>query len=109
MVGISRGRMYVLKRGKERLLFLVFYVMNKESLTAIFPLGGRQEDVHFDKITSRIQKLCYGLNMDFVDPVGFFCYCDTGLNNNFCQFLVDCNYIKGHQWSLPRSYYSGVG
>ncbi|XP_057377404.1 ribonucleoside-diphosphate reductase large subunit-like [Daphnia carinata] len=30
--------------------------------------GGRQEDVHFDKITSRIQKLCYGLNMDFVDP-----------------------------------------
>ena len=47
--------------------------------------------------------------MDFVDPVGFFCYCDTGLNNNFCQFLVDCNYIKGHQWSLPGSYYSGVG
>ncbi|KAK7873184.1 hypothetical protein R5R35_006399 [Gryllus longicercus] len=30
--------------------------------------GGRQEEVHFDKITSRIQKLCYGLNMDFVDP-----------------------------------------
>ncbi|CAG0897349.1 unnamed protein product [Darwinula stevensoni] len=29
---------------------------------------GRQEPVHFDKITSRIQKLCYGLNMDFVDP-----------------------------------------
>ncbi|XP_071445370.1 ribonucleoside-diphosphate reductase large subunit [Hetaerina americana] len=29
---------------------------------------GRQEEVHFDKITSRIQKLCYGLNMDFVDP-----------------------------------------
>lgn len=23
----------------------------------------------FDKITSRIQKLCYGLNMDFIDPV----------------------------------------
>ncbi|KAK5644202.1 hypothetical protein RI129_008047 [Pyrocoelia pectoralis] len=30
---------------------------------------GREEEVHFDKITSRIQKLCYGLNMDFVDPV----------------------------------------
>ncbi|XP_015523006.1 ribonucleoside-diphosphate reductase large subunit isoform X1 [Neodiprion lecontei] len=29
---------------------------------------GRREDVHYDKITSRIQKLCYGLNMDFVDP-----------------------------------------
>ncbi|KAG8522912.1 Ribonucleoside-diphosphate reductase large subunit, partial [Galemys pyrenaicus] len=30
--------------------------------------NGRQERVMFDKITSRIQKLCYGLNMDFVDP-----------------------------------------
>lgn len=30
---------------------------------------GRQERVMFDKITSRIQKLCYGLNPDFVDPV----------------------------------------
>ncbi|XP_068600143.1 ribonucleoside-diphosphate reductase large subunit-like [Brachionichthys hirsutus] len=29
---------------------------------------GRQEGVTFDKITSRIQKLCYGLNCDFVDP-----------------------------------------
>ncbi|KAF4077384.1 hypothetical protein AMELA_G00207400 [Ameiurus melas] len=29
---------------------------------------GRQERVMFDKITSRIQKLCYGLNADFVDP-----------------------------------------
>ncbi|XP_044256023.1 ribonucleoside-diphosphate reductase large subunit-like [Tribolium madens] len=30
---------------------------------------GRKEEVHLDKITSRIQKLCYGLNMEFVDPV----------------------------------------
>lgn len=30
---------------------------------------GRREVVSFDKITSRIQKLCYGLNSDFVDPV----------------------------------------
>ncbi|XP_012670976.1 ribonucleoside-diphosphate reductase large subunit [Clupea harengus] len=29
---------------------------------------GRQERIMFDKITSRIQKLCYGLNSDFVDP-----------------------------------------
>ncbi|UYV79318.1 RRM1, partial [Cordylochernes scorpioides] len=29
---------------------------------------GHKEAVMFDKITSRIQKLCYGLNMDFVDP-----------------------------------------
>jgi hypothetical protein len=30
---------------------------------------GRQEPVHFDKITSRIKKLAYGLNADFCDPV----------------------------------------
>ncbi|XP_042212377.1 ribonucleoside-diphosphate reductase large subunit-like [Homarus americanus] len=29
---------------------------------------GRQEPVMFDKITSRVQKLCYGLNMEFIDP-----------------------------------------
>ncbi|CAH1173591.1 unnamed protein product [Phaedon cochleariae] len=45
MVSKPTGRMYVFKR------------------------GGRKEEVHLDKITSRIQKLCYGLNMDVVDPV----------------------------------------
>ncbi|XP_055636362.1 ribonucleoside-diphosphate reductase large subunit-like [Toxorhynchites rutilus septentrionalis] len=35
----------------------------------VFKRDGRKEEVHLDKITSRIQKLCYGLNMDFVDPV----------------------------------------
>lgn len=30
---------------------------------------GRQEKVHFDKITSRIKKLCYSLNEQYVDPV----------------------------------------
>ena len=29
---------------------------------------GREEPVHFDKITSRIQKLCYKLDMEFIDP-----------------------------------------
>ena len=31
--------------------------------------SGKKESVHFDKITSRISKLCYGLNPQFVDPV----------------------------------------
>mmetsp|Transcript_25699 Transcript_25699/g.37899 ORF Transcript_25699/g.37899 Transcript_25699/m.37899 type:complete len:803 (-) Transcript_25699:135-2543(-) len=30
---------------------------------------GRKESVHFDKITSRIAKLCYGLNPKYVDAV----------------------------------------
>ena len=31
--------------------------------------NGDRQEVHFDKITSRIKKLCYGLNADYVDPV----------------------------------------
>lgn len=46
-------------------------------------LGGRKEDVYFDKITSRIQKLCYGLNMDFVDPVST----DDLFNSNKSYYL----------------------
>ncbi|WP_370090097.1 ribonucleoside-diphosphate reductase subunit alpha [Ekhidna sp.] len=30
---------------------------------------GRRESVKFDKITARIEKLCYGLNADYVKPV----------------------------------------
>ncbi|KJE91373.1 ribonucleoside-diphosphate reductase subunit M1 [Capsaspora owczarzaki ATCC 30864] len=30
---------------------------------------GRTEKVMFDKITSRVNKLCYGLNSDYVDAV----------------------------------------
>ncbi|KAF0535225.1 Ribonucleoside-diphosphate reductase large subunit [Gigaspora margarita] len=30
---------------------------------------GRKEHVAFDKITARINKLCYGLDLNFVDPV----------------------------------------
>nr|XP_034194872.1 ribonucleoside-diphosphate reductase large subunit [Osmia lignaria] len=41
---VGKGKMFVVKR------------------------DGRKEDVHFDKITSRIQKLCYNLDMDYVDP-----------------------------------------
>lgn len=29
---------------------------------------GRSEKVVFDKVTARISKLCYGLDMNYVDP-----------------------------------------
>ncbi|KAI8822019.1 ribonucleotide reductase [Fimicolochytrium jonesii] len=35
----------------------------------VFKRDGRPERVAFDKITARLQKLCYGLDMNFVDPV----------------------------------------
>ncbi|ELT88174.1 hypothetical protein CAPTEDRAFT_228855 [Capitella teleta] len=40
---------------------------------------GREEAVHFDKITSRISKLCYHLNSDFVDPAQITMKCINGL------------------------------
>ena len=30
---------------------------------------GRLESVKFDKVTARIEKLCYGLNMDYVSAI----------------------------------------
>lgn len=41
----------------------------KSNKLFVLKRDGRMEEVHIDKITSRIKKLCYGLNMDFVDPV----------------------------------------
>ncbi|KAG8035728.1 hypothetical protein G9C98_001384 [Cotesia typhae] len=29
---------------------------------------GREEKVHYDKISARVKKLCYGLDMDYIDP-----------------------------------------
>ena len=45
-------------------------MVKEKLLSRMFVLkrDGRQEPVHFDKITSRIQKLCYGLDMDYIDP-----------------------------------------
>lgn len=54
-------KLFVIKRGKpnHHLIFTQYFFFQDK----------RREEVHLDKITSRIQKLCYGLNMDFVDPL----------------------------------------
>jgi len=43
--------------------------MVKEKASRIFVVkrNGEQQPVHFDKITSRIEKLCYGLDRDYID------------------------------------------
>ncbi|XP_039951761.1 ribonucleoside-diphosphate reductase large subunit-like [Bactrocera tryoni] len=41
----------------------------KSPILYVIKRDGRKEDIHSDKINSRVEKLCYGLNMDFVDPV----------------------------------------
>ena len=40
---------------------------------------GRVEAVHFDKITSRIEKLCYGLDMEHIDTPAITYKVITGL------------------------------
>lgn len=62
---IKSTKLYVIKRGKFVYLYIFKFVQKYKLAFA----DGRKEEVHFDKITSRIQKLCYNLNMDFVDPV----------------------------------------
>lgn len=53
---------FVIKRGKHFYLEFFFKII----------LDGRHENVFLDKIVSRINKLCYNLNMDYVDPVSLF-------------------------------------
>ncbi len=40
----------------------------RDSPVFIVKRDGRKEDMLLDKITSRIKKLCYGLDKRFVDP-----------------------------------------
>lgn len=50
--------------------FIVFSIFcSLHNFVFVF-VGGRKEDIYFDKITCSIRKLCYGLNMEFIDPVG---------------------------------------
>ena len=50
---------------------------------------GREEPVHFDKITSRIQKLCYGLDMDFIDPPAITLKDNNGLYGGVTTVELD--------------------
>jgi len=41
---------------------------NRHTKMFVIKRDGKQERVSFDKVTSRIEKLAYGLNQQFVDP-----------------------------------------
>jgi len=43
--------------------------INAKKIMFVVKRDGKQESVKFDKITARIEKLCYGLNPQLVDPV----------------------------------------
>lgn len=50
---------------------------------------GRKEDVHFDKITSRIKKLCYNLNMEFIRPENITMKVINGLYSGVSTMELD--------------------
>ena len=99
------SRMQVVKRGKKYLVFPLHVTQPWYSL-----LDGRKEKVMFDKITSRISKLCYGLNQDYVDPV--CCLEEHLLNALFCPvFLLVAlggNHHEGDIRSVQRSNHGGT-
>ncbi|KAF9206224.1 Ribonucleoside-diphosphate reductase large subunit [Haplosporangium sp. Z 27] len=57
------GTKIISKRSKPRLELVAI----EDGM--LIDIDGRKERVAFDKITARIVKLCYGLDMNFVDPV----------------------------------------
>uniref|UniRef100_A0A1A9Z9N0 Ribonucleoside-diphosphate reductase large subunit n=1 Tax=Glossina pallidipes TaxID=7398 RepID=A0A1A9Z9N0_GLOPL len=73
-------------------------VNQKSNKLFVVKRDGRKQMVHFDKITFRIQKLCYGLNMDFVDPTaitlkvlsGLYCGVTTQELDNLAAETAAC-------------------
>ncbi|XP_012529979.1 ribonucleoside-diphosphate reductase large subunit [Monomorium pharaonis] len=51
--------------------------------------NGRKEDVHFDKITSRIAKQCYNLDMNYVDPSAVAIQVIRGLYSGVTTVVLD--------------------
>lgn len=80
MVVKKRGMYLILNKKKKHCVLEKYFpsfarsnlivIVIKRQLVSLS--DGREEEVHYDKITSRIQKLCYGLDMDHLDPVSLF-------------------------------------
>ncbi|KAJ8721534.1 hypothetical protein PYW07_002309 [Mythimna separata] len=64
-------------------------MVGKRNSLFVLKRGGRMEEVHIDKITSRIKKLCYGLNMDFVDPVSITLKVISGIYSGVTTVELD--------------------
>lgn len=65
---------------------------------------GREETMMFDKITSRITKLCYGLDMNFIDPT----IITYKVNKVASKILSQIHgfYFLGDQWHFHRHNHS---
>jgi ribonucleotide reductase alpha subunit len=50
---------------------------------------GRKESVKFDKITARIERLCYGLDLNFIDPIEISKKVIDGIYNEISTVEID--------------------
>ncbi|KAJ3658911.1 hypothetical protein Zmor_010625 [Zophobas morio] len=64
-------------------------MVNTPTKNYVCKRDGRREEVYLDKITFRIQKLCYGLNMDYVDPVSITLKVLSGLYPGITSVELD--------------------
>ncbi|KAJ7701471.1 ribonucleotide reductase R1 subunit [Mycena rosella] len=77
---------FVYKRGKSLLLLLRV----SSSLTPLFlQTGIRKERVFFDKITTRIEKLIYGLDQNYVNPIEVTQKVVAGVYNGITTMELD--------------------
>jgi ribonucleoside-diphosphate reductase subunit M1 len=63
--------------------------LQREPSTYIVKRDGRKEGLFIDKITSRVNKLCYGLNMDYVDPAQIMLKVVTGIYKGVTTIELD--------------------
>ncbi len=71
---------------------------------------GRRESVKFDKITARIEKLCYGLHMDFVSPIEVAKKVIDGIYDGVTTVELDnlaAEIAASHDHQAPGLRYSG--
>ncbi|XP_054158683.1 ribonucleoside-diphosphate reductase large subunit-like [Oppia nitens] len=61
---------------------------NKERMFVV-KRDGRHESVMFDKITSRLSKLCYGLDMEYIDPTAITLKVIAGLYSGVTTVQLD--------------------
>ena len=50
---------------------------------------GRRESVKFDKITARIDKMCYGLNTKYIEPIDIAKKVITGIYDGVTTIELD--------------------
>lgn len=64
-------------------------VVNKPGKMYVIKRNGRKEEVHFDKITSRMKLLMFGLNDDFVIPIAITLKVINGLYSGVTTVELD--------------------